>query len=66
MDKEMIEDTANNFSHEYFLHYDIGDWKQIKDYGKDIPKIVKAVVVQACGYNDRELFKEIINDINNI
>jgi hypothetical protein len=66
LSKEEIEIIATNFGHEYFFHYDMGDWKQIKDYNKDIPKIIRLVVLQAQGYKDRELFKEIMEDINNI
>ncbi len=66
LSKEEIEICATNFGHEYFFHYNIGDWKQIKDYKGDIPKIIRKVVVQACGIKNWELFNEIMEDINNI
>jgi len=66
LSKEEIEICASNFGHEYFFHYDIGDWKQIKDYGKDIPKIIRAVIIQVNGIKDYDLFRVIIEDINNI
>jgi hypothetical protein len=72
MDSEIIEIIAENFGHEYFFHYDIGNWKQIKDYGEYIPKIIRKViklVKQSAWftvYDEREMFKEIMNDINNV
>lgn len=64
--KEDIEIIASNFEHEYFLHYDLGDWKQIINYKEDIPKIIRLVVLQMKGYKDRELFKVIMDDIDNV
>lgn len=52
------------------MRYDIGDWKQIKNYGKDIPKIVRTLldmdgITFIFGNMDKkETFKEIMNDIN--
>lgn len=66
LSREDIEIIATNFGHEYFFHYDLGDWKQIKDYNQDIPKIIRLVVLQAQGYKDKELFREIMEDINDI
>lgn len=66
LDKETIEIIAHNFSHEFFMHYDMGDWKQIKDYGSDIPKIIRKVVKELVGYNDNDLFHEIMNEIDDI
>ena len=66
LSKDDIDILAENFGHEYFFHYDFGDWKQIVDYKEDIPKIVRQAVFFMCGYKDRELFKAIMEDIDNI
>ena len=66
LSKEDVEIIASNFGHEYFFHYDLEDWKQIIDYKEDIPKIIRLVVLQVTGYKDRELFKEIMEDIDSI
>ena len=66
LSKEDVEMIASNFGHEYFFHYDLEDWKQIIDYKEDIPKIIRLVVLQVTGYKDRELFKEIMEDIDSI
>ena len=66
LSKEDMETIASNFGHEYFFHYDLNNWKQIVDYINDIPKIVRTVIMQAQGYKDRILFKEIMEDINSI
>jgi hypothetical protein len=70
--KEEIEICAENFGHEYFFHYDLGDWKQIKDYAEDIPKIIRTLVkmdgllFHFGSFDKNELFREIMEDINNI
>jgi hypothetical protein len=72
LNKEEIEICAENFGHEYFMHYDREDWKQIKDYKEDIPKIIRCLTKMPSlffhfGSIDRnELFKEIMEDINNL
>lgn len=72
INKEEIEIIAENFGHEYFFHYDLGDWKQIIDYKQDIPKIIRCLckmdsLIFHFGYiNRKALFKEIMEDINNI
>lgn len=63
LSEEEIEIITNNFGHEYFLHYDIGNWKQIKDYKEDIPKIIRKVIIQTCGVKNWGLFNEIMKDI---
>jgi len=61
-----IETIVGNFSHQYFLHNEMGEWEQITEYGKEIPKIIRKVVKLLCGYLDYDVFNEIMEDINNI
>jgi hypothetical protein len=72
LSKEEIEIIAENFGHEYFFHYDLGDWKQIKEYEGDIPKIIRCLCnMESLNFhfgffNKKELFREIMDDINDI
>lgn len=60
-----LKTLATNFNKDYFLNYEMGNWKQIKSYGINVPEIVRRAVLQAQGYENIILFKKIMEDISN-